>query len=327
MSKLSLAAHIRSELPRIDAALDANVARMPIPTRAIALHILHAGGKRLRPLLTVLVARLLGYTHDDIYPLAATMEMMHAATLLHDDVIDNADYRRGKTAAHHLFGNIQAILGGDALLARASRVVASYNDLRLATCFSVALEETAFGQILELDRQSGRSQDLDTYFEVIRGKTAWMIRTACELGALQAGADEGTVSLAAEYGLQMGMAFQIVDDALDFAPSAQTGKPEGGDLREGKLTPPLHLYLAEQSEAERRDFLSRFAAEALTDDDITRLVRAVQQGGYAAAARAMADSYLDAARAALAAITPAPGGLREKELLESVIGYVRDRSL
>ena len=327
MSKLSLAAHIRSELPRIDAALDANVERMPAPTRAIAHHILHAGGKRLRPLLTVFTARLLGYTRDDIYPLAATMEMMHAATLLHDDVIDNAGCRRGKTAAHHLFGNTQAILGGDALLARASRVVASYNDLRLATCFSVALEETAFGQILELDRQSGRSQDLDTYFEVIRGKTAWMIRTACELGALQAGADEATVRLAAEYGLQMGMAFQIVDDALDFAPPAQTGKPEGGDLREGKLTPPLHLYLAEQPEAERRDFLSRFAAETLTDEDIARVVCAVRQGGYASAARAMADTYLDAARAALTALTPAPGGGREKELLESVIGYVRDRSM
>ncbi len=327
MSKITLAATVKTERPRIDAALSANVASMPAPARRVAEHVLHAGGKRLRPLLTVLMARLMGYRGSDIYPLAATMEMLHAATLLHDDVIDNADTRRGKTAAHRLFGVTETILAGDALLARASRVVAGYRDMTLVECLAVTLEETAAGQILELERQTGGCLDMDRYFEVIRGKTAWMIRASCEMGALKAGADAGVVALAAEYGLQLGMAFQIVDDALDFTPSRKTGKPEGGDLREGKLTPPLYLYLASGLEDERQAFFDRFAAGALSDGEVARVCAAVRAGGFDTAARGLADSYLDKAREAFAALAAPLPDSQEKTLLEAVIRYVRDREI
>ena len=327
MSKITLAAHLKAELPRIDAALSENVASMSPFVRCMAEHVLHAGGKRLRPMLTVLTAHLLGYQDKDIYPLAATMEMMHAATLLHDDVIDNADTRRGKIAAHRLFGVTEAILAGDALLARASCVIASYQDMRLATCISLSMEKTAAGQILELERQAAGTMDLGGYFEVIQGKTAWMIRASCELGAIKAGADDAAVQLAAEYGLQLGMAFQIVDDALDFAPSGKTGKPEGGDLREGKLTPPLHLYLESLPTAERQAFCERFAKGNLDDAEVARITGLVREGGFDIAARDMADSYLDKARAAFTALTAIIPDCREKTILEAVIRYVRDREI
>ena len=331
MSTIKLAARIRSELPRIDAALDAITAPLQPSSRRIATHILHAGGKRLRPLLTVLMARLLGCASDAVYPLAATMEMVHAATLLHDDVIDNAVSRRGKPAAHQTFGATQAILGGDALLARASRVVAGYNDPRLTACLAAALEETANGQILELERQKGEHLDLASYFAVIQGKTAWMLRACCEFGVLYAGGDESALADAAAYGLHIGMAFQIVDDALDFAPASQTGKPEGGDVREGKLTPPLYLYMESLPAPERAPFVDRLIRREFDSAEVERITAAVRSQGCDQAARNLADSYLDTARAALARLVANQAAKRaqsgERALLEAVIHYVRDREL
>jgi octaprenyl-diphosphate synthase len=332
-----LAAYIRSEQPRIDATLNALTAQLPSPVRPVAEHILHAGGKRLRPLLTVLTASLLGYRADDILPLAAAMEMVHMATLLHDDVIDKADSRRAQPAAHRKFGATRAILAGDALLAKANRIMAGYGDPRLLSCLAAALEETAAGQILELDLQAavpfdnthGLALDLDYYFAVVQGKTAWMLRACCELGALRAGADEAALEDAALYGLSIGMAFQIVDDALDFAPAGTTGKPEGGDVREGKLTPPLAFYMESLPATERPAFVRDFLGRELDAADVARIAAAVRAGGFDRAARNMADLYLGTARVALDRLTAGrPDGRAdgpERALLEAVIRYVRDR--
>ena len=166
------------------------------------------------------------------------MEMLHAATLLHDDVLDNADTRRGKPAAHTIFNATSTILAGDAMLAHANALVAQCGDPRLCLCFSEATSRTAAGEILEIAAQHQVETTAEEYEEIIRGKTAWLIRASCQLGALRAGADDALVEAAAAYGENIGMAFQIVDDALDFAPQSVTGKPSGGDVREGKLTRP-----------------------------------------------------------------------------------------
>ena len=324
---IKLAAYIRYEQPRIDAALNAITAQLPSAVRRVAEHTLQAGGKRLRPLLTLITARLLGYKNDDILPLAAAMEMLHAATLLHDDVIDNARSRRGRPAAHCEFGATRAILAGDALLARASRIVADYNDLRLVSRLAVAMEETASGQILELERQTDACLDLDSYRLVIRGKTAWMLRACCEIGALRAGADEAALADAADYGMQLGMAFQLVDDALDFAPASRTGKPEGGDLREGKLTPPLCLYAASLPGADREAFVQNCLECKLDAKEVERVVAAVRDKGFDQAARDLATPYLTAARAALDRLAAGRRANTERGLLEAVIDYVRDREL
>jgi len=173
---LLLKARLALELPPINKALSRAAEGLPHPVRPIARHIFEAGGKRLRPLLTILMARLLGYDKKDIYDLAVTMEMLHAATLLHDDVLDNADTRRGKPAAHTIFNATSTILAGDAMLAHANALVAQCGDPRLCLCFSEATSRTAAGEILEIAAQHQVETTAEEYEEIIRGKTAWLIR-------------------------------------------------------------------------------------------------------------------------------------------------------
>ena len=187
MANILLKARLALELPPVNAALERAAHGLPEPVRPVALHIFEAGGKRLRPLLVVLTARLLGYERADIYDLAVTMEMLHAATLLHDDVLDNAASRRGKPAAHTIFDVTPTILAGDALLAQANALVAGFGDPRLSLCFSEATSRTAAGEILEIAAQRRVDTSAEEYAEIVRGKTAWLIRASCQLGALRAG--------------------------------------------------------------------------------------------------------------------------------------------
>ena len=309
---IQLKARIALELPAINRALDRAVEVLPEPVRPVTRHIFEAGGKRLRPLLTVLTARLLGHDREDIHDLAVTLEMLHAATLLHDDVLDNAMSRRGKPAAHTLYNVSSVILAGDALLAEANAQVARRGDPRLTRCFSEATSRTAAGEILEIAAQ-GR---VDT-----SGKTAWLIRAACEMGALAAEADEASVAAAAAYGENLGMAFQMVDDALDFAPESATGKPTGGDVREGKLTPPLRLYRDSLNDAEREAFDVAFAGFAMSAADAESVALRIREAGFDTAVRRQADTFLDAARRALHSLPDRP----ERKVMLKMTDYVRDR--
>lgn len=318
---IQLKARLALELPGINRALNKAVDTLPEPVRPVARHIFDAGGKRLRPLLTVLTSRLLGYESKGIQDLAITLEMLHAATLLHDDVLDNAVSRRGKPAAHTLFDVSSVILAGDALLAGANALVANYGDTRLTRCFSEATSRTAAGEILEIAAQHRVDSTSAEYEDMVRGKTAWLIRAACEMGALAAGADDASVAAAAAYGENLGMAFQMVDDALDFAPESVTGKPTGGDVREGKLTPPLRLYRDSLSTEERSAFDAAFCAGLMTEADAASIAESIRQAGYDDAVRRQADEFLDAARQALETLPDRP----ERELMRQMADYVRDR--
>lgn len=318
---IQLKARLALELPGINRALNKAVDTLPEPVRPVARHIFDAGGKRLRPLLTVLMARLLGHEAKNIQDLAITLEMLHAATLLHDDVLDNAVSRRGKPAAHTLFDVSSVILAGDALLAGANALVANYGDTRLTRCFSEATSRTAAGEILEIAAQRRVDSSSVDYEDMVRGKTAWLIRAACEMGALAAGADDAAVAAAAAYGENLGMAFQMVDDALDFAPESVTGKPTGGDVREGKLTPPLRLYRDSLNTAERSAFDAAFCAGLMTEADAASIAESIRQAGHDNAVRRQADEFLDAARQALETLPDRP----ERELMRQMADYVRDR--
>ena len=319
---IQLKARLALELPGINRALNRAVDTLPEPVRPVARHIFDAGGKRLRPLLTVLTARLLGHEDSGVKDLAITLEMLHAATLLHDDVLDNAVSRRGKPAAHTLFDVSSVILAGDALLAGANALVAAHGDTRLTRCFSEATSRTAAGEILEIAAQRRVDSSSADYEDMVRGKTAWLIRAACEMGALAAGADDASVAAAAAYGENLGMAFQMVDDALDFAPESVTGKPTGGDVREGKLTPPLRLYRDSLDEAGRSAFDAAFCAGLMTEADAADIAQRIRQAGYDDAVRRQADEFLDAARQALETLPDRP----ERELMRQMADYVRDRS-
>ena len=312
---------LQREQPRFNAALQEHLEQMPPLARPAAAHVLDAGGKRLRPLLTVLTGRALGCEHEDLYTLGIAVEILHAATLLHDDILDNAPLRRGKPAAHTLFGTAPIILAGDVMLAKALLMVSSLGDARMTVCISEAVMRTVAGEMEEFDSLRNLELGESAYESMVTGKTAWMLRARCELGALRAGASPLQVAAAASFGLELGIAFQMVDDALDFYPAEKTGKPTGGDLREGKVTPPLLLYLASLPEPERVAFRQKFAENALSDAEMDAAATAIYSGGFADQARDLAVVHLEKARAALMILPEGP----ERVLLEQAVEFILRR--
>lgn len=319
MALLLLYRRLERELESINSAIDDALKQLPGPCLEPASHIISAGGKRLRPFLTVVCARMLGNDSQRVYQLGACMEMLHAATLLHDDVLDNAETRRGLPAAHTLYGIPQTILAGDALLALGNSIVASFDDPRLSQCYSEATMLTAAGEIMEMN--SLRKPDLSQaeYIDIARGKTACLIARACAMGALAAGAPAGLVAACQEYGENLGIAFQLVDDALDFAPEKQTGKPSGGDLREGKLTAPLRLYRESLSADRKNRFDDSFARAAFTENELNQIASEVAP--FAESSLSQANECIERAKAALSALPDC----QEHELLFQLADYVRCR--
>lgn len=307
------------EAVKIDREIESALMELPPQTQPVARHILASGGKRIRPLLTVLFARLQGYEGEEIYRLAASMEFLHAATLLHDDILDNASKRRGQPAAHTLFGVAKTILAGDALLAYGNAIVASFGKPDLLECYASATVETASGEILEIDMLGNPEWSESVYNTMVAGKTAALIGQACRMGARFGGASKTEAQSALAYGTQLGLAFQLVDDVLDFAPETQTGKPAGGDVREGKMTPPLRIYRQNLSDSERKEFDRSFRSGVFSDAEIEDICSAVCK--LAPEALKQADSCLEKARLAL---TLVPGG-KEKGLLNEMVTYVRGR--
>lgn len=207
-----------------------------------------AGGKRIRPLLTVICARICGYTSADIFKLAIAFEYLHAATLFHDDVIDQAPTRRGQPSVCKAYGVDAAILAGDFLHARSMEIIGTYGGVECLKVFCRATSTMVNGEFLQLRNARKYSQSEDDYLQTIEGKTALFIAAATEIGALKGSADKAQRKALAEYGQNLGYGFQIVDDLLDYQGNAdKTGKATGNDLVEGKMTLPL-IYAIQQAE-------------------------------------------------------------------------------
>ena len=218
----------------------------------LARYLIESGGKRLRPMLTVAAAMLFGKGKGNEVNFAAAVEFMHNATLLHDDVVDESDMRRGKPAARMVWGNKASILVGDFLLGQAFMMMVETGDIGSLGVLSAASAVMAEGEVFQLAKTGDLTTTEADYAEVIRAKTAILFKAACEVGAISGGADEAGRKALAQYGLELGNAFQLVDDALDYGgQSGALGKNVGDDLREGKMTLPVILALAEGSEAER----------------------------------------------------------------------------
>ncbi len=310
------------ELPSIDHYLEAQAHRLDPSVSPTVRHVLEAGGKRFRPMLTILMARALGYRGDDILPLACSLELLHSATLLHDDIVDGARLRRGRQSAHLLFGATHTILVGDALLALANRLVAEYGIPALTRHLSEALLRTATGEIREIAHLRDTNLNTETYYEIITGKTAFLIQAACRCGAVLAGASTDLEEAASDFGLALGIAFQLVDDALDYtSPSVVSGKPAASDLKEGKVTLPLILYLADLDFEERRRVTDDFANDRLSPEDLENLRRIIVSAGYADKTREAAASHLAKAKKALEPFPASP----ETGLLAQVLGPMLDR--
>ncbi len=253
VDKEKILAAIKDDLEKIEAVLKANFASYVPFINDVSQYILFAGGKRLRPLLMVLSSRLCGCKKDEgrIYRLSVLFEYLHAATLLHDDVVDSAAFRRGRKAAHNLWGNQAVILVGDFLYSRAIRIAVEEGNMAILDVISRTTTLMSEGEVLQLINCDNVRLTEEEYIEVIYRKTAALISAACEVGAIFAEDSSENIYFMREFGRHLGLAFQITDDLLDYlGVTHETGKEVGNDFKEGKVTLPLIIAL---SRAERRD--------------------------------------------------------------------------
>ena len=296
----TLVALVRDDLSACNRTI---VARMDSPVALIpqlAAHIVAAGGKRLRPLLTLASARMCGYAGDRHVALAACVEFIHTATLLHDDVVDESVLRRGLASANAVFGNKASVLVGDFLFARAFQLMVSDGSLRVLEILSGAAATIAEGEVLQLQTQNDLSTSEAQYLDVIRGKTAALFAAACQVGAVVAARPMEDEKALADYGTNLGMAFQLVDDALDYAADeALLGKTVGDDFREGKITLPVLAAYGAGNE-EQREFWRRTIEVSDQDDaDLDHAMRLISQTGAIKATLARAAVFASDAKQAL----------------------------
>jgi octaprenyl-diphosphate synthase len=227
----------------------------------IASHLINSGGKRLRPLLTLAAARLFGYAGDDHIRLAAAVELIHGATLLHDDVVDASALRRGEQTANIIWGNKESVLVGDYLFAQAFELMVAVGDLKVLQILSRASGVIAEGEVLQLATQKNLQATFEMYLAVVESKTAALFAAATQAGSVVAGADASSEEALRSFGRNLGVAFQLVDDALDYSGREQSlGKSVGDDFREGKMTLPV-VYAIDRADPADRDFWRRTIAE------------------------------------------------------------------
>ncbi len=290
------------------------VARMDSPVSLIpqlAAHIVAAGGKRLRPLLTLAASRLCGYPgragdarHVD---LAACVEFIHTATLLHDDVVDESQLRRGLASANAVFGNKASVLVGDFLFARAFQLMVDDGSLQVLAILSKAAATIAEGEVLQLVTQNDLSTSEARYLEVIRGKTAALFAAACQIGAVVADRPKSEEAALSAYGMNLGTAFQLVDDALDYvADQTVLGKTIGDDFREGKITLPVLVAFLAGDEMQRAFWQRTIESLEQTDADLDHAMRLIADHGAIRVTLDRAQYFVQEAKASLMIFPDSP---------------------
>ena len=304
----------------VDMLIRARLSSDVVLINQIAEHIIAAGGKRLRPLLLLLAARALGYDGSEHHQLAAVIEFIHTATLLHDDVVDESDLRRGRDTANALWGNAPSVLVGDFLYSRSFQLMVELQRPEVMRILADTTNAIAEGEVLQLLHINNPDTDEAAYLRVIERKTAVLFAAATRLGALLADADAATCDAMAEYGLQLGYAFQIADDVLDYTADAEAlGKNLGDDLAEGKATLPLIHAMAHSDDATRAEL--RRIVETGDSDAMPVVLDAIQRCGSIDYARQQAIRYADRAEAALAVL---PGGAApDRRFREALVGLAR----
>ena len=261
-----LNALVRADMERVNAMILSRTGSDVTMIPEVANHLISSGGKRLRPMLTLATSLLTGYSGSGHVRLAAAVEFMHTATLLHDDVVDESELRRGKAAARMLWGNEASVLVGDFLLGQAFKMMVEVANLRALEILSAAAAVIAEGEVMQLAAAKQLDTTEDAYLGVIRGKTAELFAAACEVGPVLAERPEAEAAACRSFGMNLGIAFQLVDDALDYGGSkARLGKNVGDDFREGKITLPVILAFRRGSADERAFWQSAMEA-GVTDD-------------------------------------------------------------
>jgi octaprenyl-diphosphate synthase len=322
-----LLALISDDLTLVNALISERMSSQSAPRiPEISAHLIEAGGKRLRPILTLAASRLCGYGvgndgDTDHIKLAATVEFIHTATLLHDDVVDESSKRRGRATANILWDNKSSVLVGDYLFARAFQLMVETGSLEVLRILSNASAVIAEGEVLQMTTAHDLTTDLARYDQVIRGKTAALFSAATEVGGVIAGADAARVAALRTYGDGLGMAFQLADDLLDYGgSSAALGKNTGDDFREGKVTLPVILAFKNGDDT-ARDFWRRTIARGKQEPgDLEQAMAYLRQTGALTETQTAARGHADRALAALAGFPE--GALRDalEEIAEFVVG-------
>ena len=273
----------------------------------VTAHLVEAGGKRIRPMMTLAAARLCGYGGDDHQKLAATVEFIHTATLLHDDVVDESGQRRGRPTANLLWDNKSSVLVGDYLFARAFQLMVETGSLKVLDILANAAATIAEGEVLQLTAAQNLATTEEIYAQVIRGKTAALFEAATEVGGVIAGAPDAQIAALARYGDALGMSFQIVDDLLDYGgTSGAMGKNAGDDFRERKLTLPVIKAVARADAGERAFWVRVIEKGDQRDGDLEEALRLMRSHGTLEETRTEALRHAANARGALTSLPDHP---------------------
>lgn len=318
-----LADALADDLVAVDALIRARMASENAPRiPAVTAHLVDAGGKRVRPMLTLAAARLCGYDGENHHRLAATVEFIHTATLLHDDVVDESAQRRGRPTANLLWDNKSSVLVGDYLFARSFQLMTETGSMRVLDILSDAAATIAEGEVLQLTAAANLATTEDIYLKVVRGKTAALFAAAAEVGGVVAGVADAQVEALNTYGDALGIAFQMADDLLDYGgDTGATGKNIGDDFRERKLTLPVIKAVA-AADADERAFWQRTIEKGdQRDGDLEQALELIAEHGTMDATREIAVGWSEKAKAAM--LTLPEHDLRD--MLVDLADYVVER--
>ncbi len=318
-----VSALVREDLEAVNRVILDNLqSRAPLIPQ-LANHLIASGGKRLRPMLTLASARLCGYAGTRHVGLAASVEFIHTATLLHDDVVDASDLRRGEASANALWGNESSVLVGDFLFARAFRLMVADGSLKVLAILSDAASTIAEGEVLQLSTSNDPETSEASYLEVVQAKTAALFAAACEVGAVLADRPQIEEEALRSYGLNLGTAFQLVDDVLDYSAHEKTlGKTIGDDFREGKITLPVVLAFRRGDEEERRFWCRTVEDLNQREGDLERAIETMAGRDALTDTIARARHYGSVARDALGIFPYGP----EKEALADLVDFCIERT-
>lgn len=307
---------VASDMERVNAMILSRTGSEVTMIPEVANHLISSGGKRLRPMLTLATAGLSAYEGDGHVKLAAAVEFMHTATLLHDDVVDESDMRRGKIAARIKWGNEASVLVGDFLLGQAFRMMVEVGSLRALDILSAAATVIAEGEVMQLAAAKNTETTEDEYLAVIRGKTAELFAAACEVGPVIANRPKAEQAACRSYGMNLGIAFQLIDDALDYGGKAATlGKNVGDDFREGKITLPVVLSFRRGTDEERTFWKRVLERGEIEDADLEQAISIMRRHKALEDTVERARHYGAMARDALALFPSSP---MKQSLLETV---------
>ena len=287
----------RAELDGVEDRVHKNLNSSVTLVNTVAAHILNSGGKRIRPLLLLLSARLCGYIGREHHQLGSLVEFIHTATLLHDDVVDDAELRRGRQTARKVWGNQISILVGDYLYSKAMCQVVEFRSQGINEVLAEACKKMAEGEVLQLHYNGDPDMPESDYIKIVEHKTAGLIAACCRMGAILAEASEVQQDALFRFGQYLGIAFQVTDDTLDYtANGASLGKTLGQDLRQGKATLPLLHLLKHCSESDRQMIKDRMETRTLTEGDLQRLIGLMEEYGSIVYALNRAQTYISAAK-------------------------------